>query len=223
MRGVLDRPGWFWLFLLEGIVVFIIGIIVRVRIMVAWIVTDRAMQSLFYLPLHPTRTKSVLWRDSWYTPDEEIILVNRVLRDDYSKGQEAQERPTIKEILRYWKDTAFWGFFLVSIMGPIPKAPLRQYLHLTLRRLGFSKFRSNVLAIPAAAMQIFTILGITFSSKRFNERTWHCVFAMFCAVPMLSALEAFPAGGKQWERYSCAILIAGCKSDSTIELQLMQN
>lgn len=29
MRGVSEKPGWFWLFLLEGILTFLIGLAVR--------------------------------------------------------------------------------------------------------------------------------------------------------------------------------------------------
>jgi len=29
MRGVGGKPGWFWLFLLEGVLTFVIGFIVR--------------------------------------------------------------------------------------------------------------------------------------------------------------------------------------------------
>ncbi|KAH0143247.1 MFS general substrate transporter, partial [Aureobasidium melanogenum] len=62
MRGIHGRPGWFWLFLLEGILTFVIG-----------------LASYFYLPYSPTRTKSVVWRKGWFNEREEIILVNRIL------------------------------------------------------------------------------------------------------------------------------------------------
>jgi hypothetical protein len=28
MRGVLGKPGWFWLFLIDGLITFVIGLIV---------------------------------------------------------------------------------------------------------------------------------------------------------------------------------------------------
>jgi len=28
MRGIQDKPGWFWLFLIEGLLTFVIGLIV---------------------------------------------------------------------------------------------------------------------------------------------------------------------------------------------------
>jgi hypothetical protein len=59
MRGIEGKAGWFWLFLLEGILTFTIGAI-----------------SFLYLPTSPTSTKSVLCRRSWYTEREEVIMVN---------------------------------------------------------------------------------------------------------------------------------------------------
>jgi hypothetical protein len=59
MRGVQGRPGWFWLFLLEGLLTVVIGVI-----------------SFLYLPLSPTDTKSILCPKSWYTEKEEIIMIN---------------------------------------------------------------------------------------------------------------------------------------------------
>ena len=59
MRGIQGKTGWFWLFLIEGLLTFLIGAI-----------------SFLYLPASPTSTKSVLYRRSWYTEREEVIMTN---------------------------------------------------------------------------------------------------------------------------------------------------
>lgn len=69
MRSVGDWEGWRWLFVLEGVLTLIIGVI-----------------SWFYLPPGPTQTAS--WfrgKDGWFSEREEVIMVNRVLRDDPGK------------------------------------------------------------------------------------------------------------------------------------------
>jgi MFS family permease len=59
MRGINGKPGWFYLFLIEGLLTFLIGAI-----------------SMLYLPASPTSTKSVLCRKPWYSEREEVIMVN---------------------------------------------------------------------------------------------------------------------------------------------------
>lgn len=69
MRNIAGWEGWRWLFALEGGLTAIIGVL-----------------SWFYLPPSPTQTASRFrGKDGWFTEREEIIMVNRVLRDDPAK------------------------------------------------------------------------------------------------------------------------------------------
>ncbi|CRK23914.1 hypothetical protein BN1723_003058 [Verticillium longisporum] len=70
MRGVNGWAGWRWLFLLEAIFTIIVGIF-------AW----------GLMPPGPCQTAN--WfrgQKGWFSEREELILVNRLLRDDPSKG-----------------------------------------------------------------------------------------------------------------------------------------
>ncbi|KAH0049692.1 MFS general substrate transporter, partial [Aureobasidium melanogenum] len=70
MGGINGIAGWRWLFALEGTLTGLIGI-------VSW----------FYIPPSPTQTASRFrGKDGWFNEREEKIMVNRVLRDDPSKG-----------------------------------------------------------------------------------------------------------------------------------------
>jgi hypothetical protein len=62
--------GWRWLFALEGSLTALIGVL-----------------SWFYLPPSPTPTPG------WFTVHEEKIMVNRILRDDPSKGDMHNRQP----------------------------------------------------------------------------------------------------------------------------------
>lgn len=77
MRGIQGKPGWFWLFLLEGLLTFLIGLIVSFRYSyLLWGQLTNIQQSFFYLPSSPTNTKSVLCPRPWYTERQEVIMVN---------------------------------------------------------------------------------------------------------------------------------------------------
>ena len=193
MRGVGGKPGWFWLFLLEGLLTFVIGVI-----------------SLLYLPASPARTKSLLYPKSWYSEREEIIMINRLLRDDPAKGLTTLKEPvTGRAIIDTWKDSSMWGLYFVGLIGYIPATPVQGYLSLTLKRIGFSTFDSNMLSIPSAVLQIILMLALARSSEITGERTFHCLTGEFWVMPLLIALITLPPGGYEWGRFTLTTLISG--------------
>ncbi|RHZ54231.1 putative MFS transporter [Aspergillus thermomutatus] len=193
MRGVRGHSGWFWLFLIEGLLTFTIG-----------------LMSFFYLPHSPTNTKSVLYPRSWYTEREEVIMINRLLRDDPSKGlTHINDSATLADILNAWSDKSMWGLYLIGLVAYIPQSPVQAYLSLTLKRLGFSTFDANMLSIPSAALQIILMLALSKSSDFFKERTFHCVIGELWSLPLLAALLALPAHGYNWPRFAITTMISG--------------
>ena len=71
MRGLHGWAGWRYLFLIEGLITLAVGIF-----------------AALYIPSSPTQTSGGLrGKDGWFTPREETIIVNRVLRDDPTKSQ----------------------------------------------------------------------------------------------------------------------------------------
>lgn len=102
-----------------------------------------------------------------------------------------------------------WGLYFLGLVAYIPATPVAGYLNLTLKRLGFSTFNSNMLSIPAAALQIVTMLTLAYSSDYFNERTFHIMFGEAWCLPIFVALLTLPDGGREWSRFSLITLISG--------------
>ncbi|KAK6812497.1 hypothetical protein RU639_011745 [Aspergillus parasiticus] len=193
MRGVHGKTGWFWLFLIEGLLTFVIGLV-----------------SILYLPSSPTNTKSVLVPRPWYTERQEVIMINRLLRDDPSKGlTNIHESATLSDVLRAWGDKSMWGLYLIGLVAYIPQSPVQSYLSLTLKRIGFSTFDSNMLSIPSAVLQIILMLALSKSSEYFGERSFHCLVGEFWSLPLLAAMLALPDGGREWGRFTITTLISG--------------
>lgn len=147
LRGYHGYEGWRWLFLLEGILTLVIGI---------W--------SIFMMAPSPTQTKA-WWRPKgWFTEREEKIMVNRILRDDPSKGDMHNRMALDFKML--WKsfcDFDLWPIYALGLTFGIPAGPPDQYLTLTLRQLGFDTFESNLLSIPA---QVGTTITVSRQSIR---------------------------------------------------------
>lgn len=141
LRGLHGYEGWRWLFLIEGIFTLVIGV---------W--------SWFMMAPGPTQTKSWYRPKGWFTEKEEKIMVNRILRDDPSKGDMHNRQAVDFKLL--WKsitDWDLWPLYLLGLTFQIPVGPPDQYLTLTLRNLGFDTFDSNLLSIPSQAVGAVTV------------------------------------------------------------------
>ena len=146
MRGINGWSGWQWLFLLEGILTLIVGIF-----------------SFGLMPPGPCQTRN--WfrgAKGWFDEREEKIMVNRLLRDDPSKGDMNNRQAVGPKLL--WKaiqDWEQWPLYLVGLTTYIPPSPPQNYLSLILRELGFSTFESNLLVIPSQVMFALNLLFVT--------------------------------------------------------------
>ena len=146
LRGLHGYAGWRWLFLIEGLINLVIGV---------W--------SVFMMAPSPTQTKA-LWRPKgWFTESEEKILVNRILRDDPSKGDmHNRQAVTLKLLWKSLCDFDLWPLYILGLTFSIPPSPPKQYITLSLRGLGFDTFETNLLTIPA---QVGTSINVSLNSS----------------------------------------------------------
>ncbi|KAF9767783.1 hypothetical protein IL306_015008 [Fusarium sp. DS 682] len=187
MRGILGWGGWRWLFLLEAIGTFIIGLF-------SWVL----------MPPGPCQTKS--WfrgKDGWFNEREEYIMVNRLLRDDPSKGdmnnREAVNLPKLWKAVKDWEQ---WPLYIIGLMVYIPPAPFNTYLSFILRQIGFSVFEANLLAIPSQFLYAVNLLIITWLSERVKERSMLSSLSNIWIFPWVLALVILPGDISPWIRYA---------------------
>jgi hypothetical protein len=110
------------------------------------------------MPASAMQTKKWYRPNGWFTEHELGIVVNRVLRDDPSKGNVAfhtrrhqNDRPLIVTgdmnnrqgitFRRLWSsliDYDLWPLYIIGFVADIPANPVGVYISLTLRSLGFS-------------------------------------------------------------------------------------
>ncbi|CAD0113693.1 unnamed protein product, partial [Aureobasidium uvarum] len=186
MRGVAGKPGWFWLILINGLLIFMIGLV-----------------GLFYLPSGPTRTQTVLWRKPWFSKREQsklyvmsevqgvlmlkVIMVNRLLRDDISKGRiGTKTHISMRDIWNTLKD-------------PEPYRPVSCAQPEATRLFEIQEQRFDDTFGPASRCYC------THSYKKHMIPT--CI-----EIPLFMTLLLLPSHGYAWARFAISTLIIGAPS-----------
>ncbi|KKY22824.1 putative phthalate transporter [Phaeomoniella chlamydospora] len=194
LGGVNGMEGWRWLFAIEGTITGLIGI-----------------ATYFYLPASPTETAS--WfrgKHGWFNEREEKIMVNRILRDDPSKGDMHNRQAVTPKLL--WSSLAdweMWPMYIIGLSFLIPVQPVTAYLTLNLKALGFGIFATNLLTIPAYVLFIINLLFWTSVSERTDQRFLTGLVSQIWVFPLLLALEWMPDNTNAWVKYMFSILIVG--------------
>ncbi|KAF2449116.1 MFS general substrate transporter [Karstenula rhodostoma CBS 690.94] len=202
LRDYHGYEGWRWLFLIEGILTLAIGI---------W--------SIFMMAPSPTQTKA-WWRPKgWFSEREEKIMVNRILRDDPSKGDMHNRQAITFGLL--WKslcDFDLWPIYALGITFGIPAGPSDQYLTLTLRQLGFDTFNSNLLSIPAQIGTTVNMLIFTYISEKINQRSLMGIFVQVWFLPCLVAMAVLPDSSSRWSRYALVTVLLSYPSPHPMQV-----
>ncbi|KAK6198066.1 putative allantoate permease [Scheffersomyces amazonensis] len=194
LRGHLNLAGWRWLFLIEGAVTLLIGI------------------AGFYLMVpSAVQTRNWMHPKGWFTAREEKIVVNRVLRDDPSKGDMHNRQPlTLRMIWKSLSDYDLFPLYAIGILAYAPVATISSYQTLNLRQLGFSTFNTNLLTIPGDFIHILFLLFITWLSERVDNRTLVCFSLPFYSVPLVAVLAFWQGTMKNvWGTWAVTTLVLG--------------
>jgi len=194
LRGYQGWEGWRWLFALEGILTAVIGV-----------------ASWFYLPPSPTQTASYFrGKNGWFTKREETIMVNRILRDDPSKGDmHNRQGLTLKLLWKAISDFDLWPIYLLGFTWTLPTHTITAYLTLILRSLGFNTFNTNLLTIPASVLTLIQLIFWTWLSERINNRFAIILVCQIWMLPLVIALALLPGDYSAWSRYALLVMAVG--------------
>ncbi|KAL2799273.1 major facilitator superfamily domain-containing protein [Aspergillus keveii] len=187
MRGVLGWGGWRWLFLIEGSLTLLIG-----------------LASFFKMPASAVETKTWFRPKGWFSDREVGIVVNRVLRDDPSKGDmHNRQAITLSRLWSALSDYDLWPIYLLGLLVYTPMVPIRTYITLTLKGVGFDTFVTNLLIIPYNITHILMLNGLTHLSERLNERSLVSMLQPLWVLPCIITLR-FWSGAMvdAWGTYS---------------------
>ena len=136
--------GWQWLFIIQGVVTLIV-----------------AISGFFILPNEPLTT----W---WLTPEERTLAHERTQRD--TVGNQGQTT-TWSGILEAAKDPKVW-LFVVMQHCHLGANGFKNFFPTAVETLGFDQTITLVLTCPPYLIAGVISIAWSWSSGRFNERTW---------------------------------------------------
>ncbi|TQW01288.1 MFS transporter [Cordyceps javanica] len=204
MRGVAGRAGWRWLFLIEALLTFFVGVL-------SWLL----------MPPGPCQTAS--WfrgKAGWFTETEEKIIVNRVLRDDPSKSDMHNREPVTPRLLwKSLKDYDIWPIYALGLVFMIPVSPQAMYLTLSLKGLGFTRTQSNLLTIPSTVIQSFSMLGLTYLAEHLQNLSLVAMLGQIWALPFIIYLNVVDTTAiNKWVIFAVITLLLGSPSSHPIQV-----
>ncbi|OCF32497.1 hypothetical protein I316_05925 [Kwoniella heveanensis BCC8398] len=191
LRGHHGLEGWRWLFLIEGVLTFLIG---------AW--------AFYYLPASPTQTQGKFNRKKWFNEREETIIVNKVLRDDPTKSSmHNREGLNLKDLWLSLTDFDMWPLYLIGLTAFIAPSTVNAYFTLTLKSLGYTTFQTNLLTIPSNVLFIIFNLSLAFISRRTNQRLLATLVQPVWALVFLIVLVTIPDNVNRWAKWAIVSLL----------------
>ncbi|UZJ51721.1 hypothetical protein CBS101457_001041 [Exobasidium rhododendri] len=190
LRGTHGHAGWQYLFLIEGILTLVVGLLTFVN-----------------MPASPTQTRNWFWKDGWFTVEEEKIIVNRVVRDDPSKASmHNRQGINLRGFKKSLADYDLWPMYIIGLTFLLPTYPLANYLTIQLKDLGFSTTVTNALSIPAPALGLVLLIVVTVVSESVDNRSFVAMSQSVWNFPFFFALYALPADANRWTYWAVASL-----------------
>ncbi|KAF2797059.1 MFS transporter [Melanomma pulvis-pyrius CBS 109.77] len=154
LDGKHGLEGWRWLFLIQGVITVVAAVL-----------------AFFMLPNSPLQTR-------WLTPAERELAHNRIHQDTTQKKDKVS---TWKGLREACTDYRTWLFALLQNLH-LSANGFKNFLPTVVKTLGLSTTVTLVLTCPPYLIAGFMSVLVSWSSGRFNERTWHITASKAVAI-----------------------------------------
>ena len=186
LEGAQGLAGWQWLFLLEGIVTMIVGLLL-----------------LLLLPGSPDEPRPLLTDGIvTFSKQDQYILQERLARDDAEKRAGAQGMiipwKLVRQTVLHYKR---WPTLLSTFFVFATWSPLTTYTPSIYVDLGFDRITANALATVGASLALVVVFLFARLSDRTNRRGYCVMLAQVCyLITLVVARQVQPSVGR-WGRW----------------------
>ncbi|KAJ8509029.1 hypothetical protein ONZ45_g8746 [Pleurotus djamor] len=154
MQGVGNRPGWAWIFILEGLFTVVFGVI-----------------AFFMMPRSPAHAS--------FLREEEKQYVLRKLQEDSSIGNEHSDRFSWVEVGRAFMLPQVWFLAVAFFFAGTILYSLAYFTPSIVQGLGYTATRAQLMSVPPFATAFVSSTVIAYISDRYRCRG---LTTIFCSV-----------------------------------------
>lgn len=154
LSGKAGITGWQWLFIIQGAATFLVAVL-----------------SILTLPDNPLTTK-------WLSPEQRLLADSRITKDTVGLREKTSAFAGLKEAAA---DPKLWLFAFMQHMH-LAANGFKNFFPTAVETLGFNREITLVLTCPPYLIAGIISVAWSYSSGRFNERTWHITIAKSVAV-----------------------------------------
>ncbi|CZT53117.1 related to putative tartrate transporter [Rhynchosporium secalis] len=146
LDGVKGISGWRWLFILEGVITFVV-----------------ALAGFVLLPDTPSTTR-------WLSPGERELAHGRMVRDNINHSDEIV--PAMQGLKQACRDHKTWIFVLMQCFH-LSACSFNSFFPTVIKTLGYNTTLTLVMTCPPFLLAGAGGLVMGWSSGKLHERTWH--------------------------------------------------
>ncbi|KAL4930432.1 MFS transporter/fungal specific transcription factor domain-containing protein [Aspergillus undulatus] len=175
--------GWQWLFIVEGALTLIIGVI-----------------GFWWLPDNG--------QTAWFLNERERVAASaRLLRDT---SAEVETKLELKAAFQTWSDWKFPIWAVITFSYPVAYATAMNFFPIIVARLGYDTVKTNLWTVAPNLVGAVVLLAVAKSSDIFRERSLHIIFSLIVSlVGMLILASIDVANNKAVSYFACFLLAAG--------------
>lgn len=143
MNGLGDKPGWAWIFIIEGLATIFVGIFCW------WMVFDWPETARFL------------------SEDDRIRVQRRLIMDRQGRTAEDFDKRHIYEALKDWKTYVYMVIYMGCL---VPLYAFSLFLPTILRGMGYAGTRAQLLSVPPYAVAAVCTISVGFIADRTRWR-----------------------------------------------------
>ena len=197
LRGVGGRPGWSWLFAIEGAFTILVAIF-----------------ALLWFPDGPHKQKPMipLWNRLFgftlFSDREAAIIRTRVLLEDPLKSDETARSPlTLGDVIATFADWRLFFVVLCVFASSMMQSVVGTYLPYMVQQMGFSGYSAGGLTVPGCVTSIAFGIAVGYGVNRYGMHSlWICL-VNGCGIGAMIWLAAPPDDANRYFLYAGVILL----------------